>query len=221
MTTYSQNGWPCFPPDRTDLTVDGVTFDGVRSGDVFTIFQNFVQRYVKEVEPLVPNTCGCYNPKVIPGSSVWSNHASATAIDINWGKHPLHVKGTFTPSQRNAVERLVSSYNGVIRWGGNYVSSTDEMHFEINTGVTDVHVCALNILNAQPKEDTMSALDAVNGLMTVLAEAANASLPDNAPGKQPTTQNGRNARVFIRTILAPDLQDETDEIIAAIKAHTN
>ena len=69
----------------------------------------------------------------IRGDDDTSNHASATAIDVNATQHPIGVSGTFTPKQRRKIRRaLRNQYNGVIRWGGDYSGRKDEMHFEIN-----------------------------------------------------------------------------------------
>lgn len=68
----------------------------------------------------------------IRGSSQVSNHASATAVDLNATQHPLGDSGTFTAKQVKQIRRdLRKVYKGTIRWGGDYNGRKDEMHFEM------------------------------------------------------------------------------------------
>jgi hypothetical protein len=131
----SQNGWPVDEAgtlqDRT--AVAGVTFpNGIRSGDVYTVLAYVAEAFHRTVEPLVPGTCWGWYVKTISGSTQTSNHASGTAIDLNAPAHPLGVPGTFSPAQVTAIRKIVDYCGGVVRWGGDYTSRKDEMHFEIN-----------------------------------------------------------------------------------------
>lgn len=148
----SQNGWPIKPASQTDLIVGGVNFGGVRSGSVFTVLAYVATRFHHEVEPLRAGQCGAYNPRKIPGSDVWSNHASATAIDCNWQLHPLGARGTYSYRAHQTIERIVADCDGVVRWGGTYSTTVDEMHFEINKGATAVAALAKKI-NEQQGDD--------------------------------------------------------------------
>jgi hypothetical protein len=73
----------------------------------------------------------------IRGSSVISNHASGTAIDLNAVRNPLGRRGGFKylingkTAEWRIRYRLRVHYKGCIRWGGDYISRADEMHFEI------------------------------------------------------------------------------------------
>jgi len=71
-----------------------------------------------------------------------SNHASATAIDLNALKHPRGVRNTFSKGQVAAIRRILASYDGVIRWGGDYSTTVDDMHFEINASKARVRAVA-------------------------------------------------------------------------------
>src|SRR5690606_41887003 len=42
--------------------------------------------------------------------------------------------GTFSTAQVPAGRQILSVCEGVVRWGGDYKSRADEMHFEINAG---------------------------------------------------------------------------------------
>ncbi len=90
----------------------------------------------RTVEPISDPGCWSYAERPIRGGRALSNHASGTAIDLNAPRHPLGARGTFTPHQTRAIREIISLTDGAIRWGGDYRSRKDEMHFEINT--TDV-----------------------------------------------------------------------------------
>lgn len=114
----------------------------VRHGGVATVLQYVAEEFHKRVEPLVWPGCWGYNYRIIPGSTVMSNHGSGTAIDLNAPRHPWHAKGTFTVKQVNTIHQIVRECNGAVRWGGDYVNSTDEMHFEINQDEAHVNAVA-------------------------------------------------------------------------------
>lgn len=70
--------------------------------------------------------------------SGFSNHASGTAIDLNAVKHPRGERGTFDNRTKAAIlvmlQAFVDDRSGhcVIRWGEQYTTTIDGMHFEIN-----------------------------------------------------------------------------------------
>jgi hypothetical protein len=165
--SVSQNGWTINPPLAV-LTVHGVTFGGAHTGDAHVVLEYVATRYDAEVERLIAGTCGCYNPRLIPGSNVWSNHASATAIDCNWQRHPLGARGTYTAAQVRTIRSILAFCDGVIRWGGDF-SNVDEMHFEINRDAAAVKALAAKIRN---QEDDMSVADAKQGVADAFAAAA-------------------------------------------------
>jgi hypothetical protein len=69
---------------------------------------------------------GAYNHRMVRGSSTkWSNHAYATAIDLNAGENALGVKKGTMP------QFIVDAFcrQGAM-WGGWYQSRPDWMHFE-------------------------------------------------------------------------------------------
>lgn len=67
-------------------------------------------------------------------TSGYSNHASGTAIDLNAVRHPRGVAtaDTFTGAQIDAIHRRLKMYDDCLRWGGDYQSTPDGMHFEID-----------------------------------------------------------------------------------------
>lgn len=77
----------------------------------------------------------------IGGTDIWSNHASATAEDLNASEHPQGQIGTFSDGQvtrmRNKVE---STYESKIKWGGDFHEVPDEMHWEIQGTFDEVKI---------------------------------------------------------------------------------
>lgn len=85
---------------------------------------------------------GGYSYRKIDGSSEYSNHASGTAIDLNWQRWPMFKK-RMSRKERVASEAIAEDLKEVIRWGGNYrPSRVDEMHWEIAPGVSKAKVRA-------------------------------------------------------------------------------
>lgn len=75
-----------------------------------------------------------YTYRAARGSDQWSNHASGTAIDLNWRMWPMF-KDAMTPKQKAACRLIVRDFSPVIAWGGDW-SRKDQMHFEIRRGIT-------------------------------------------------------------------------------------
>jgi hypothetical protein len=82
--------------------------------------------------------------RTIRGSSVVSNHASGTAIDLNARKHPMGAPTRATFSRREVAEihKRLRLYRGCLRWGGDYVRRADAMHVEIDADMARVEARA-------------------------------------------------------------------------------
>lgn len=145
MMVASQNGWRA--NDRSvivSIDVPGGRL-AVRSGPIGVIFQHLATRFHNEVEGLVwPGNWG-YAERPIRGGTQLSNHASGTAIDLNAPRHPLGTAPTanYSGAQIAKIHEIVDFYEGIIRWGGDYVGRKDGMHFEINDGVTEAQVARI------------------------------------------------------------------------------
>ncbi len=87
------------------------------------------------VEPLDRKSCWGHAPRKVRGGSAWSYHAPGIAVDLNADAHPMGRRGTFNPSREAAVRALLAKYTYVggrlFRWGADYHTRADEMHFEI------------------------------------------------------------------------------------------
>lgn len=144
MVYYTQNGYSVL--DSISDCYEHKLPDGVvlplRRGSAGYVLQHFARRFHERVEPLGRTETFGYNKRRISGTSEWSNHASATAEDLNSSQHPYGKVGTFTERQVRILRDLLDDYDDVIRWGGDYRYSKDEMHFEINEPQGKVNVLA-------------------------------------------------------------------------------
>jgi hypothetical protein len=108
-----------------------------------------------------------WSPRQISGSSEWSNHASGTAIDLNAAKHPQGVSTshTFSAGERDKIHQRLRLYQDCIKWGGDYQTTPDAMHYEIDRGLDAVvrrakHLCnsgtiGREVLRANPGARTV------------------------------------------------------------------
>ena len=103
------------------------------------IFEYLIAEFARRVEPIHVGTQDdwAYTPKKIAGTSIISNHASGTAVDINARKHPQFKKNTFTPAQVREIRAILTELDDVVQWGGDWGSRVDEMHFEIRGSVSE------------------------------------------------------------------------------------
>lgn len=142
---YSQNKWVVIK-DSSDKKLTVVRLAGSNvplrlHKDAAKILAYVAVRFDKEVSKLKLNNKpgfqddGGYSFRKIGNSNVYSNHASGTAIDLNWQKFPMF-KRNMNKKQVEACRAIVADCQGLIRWGGDYKTSVDQMHFEIADKVT-------------------------------------------------------------------------------------
>jgi len=129
----SQNGWPA-SGDPNAIGITTVTLSGGKAfqaaSAVAPNLKAMAEWWHTNIEPIT--MIGGYNFREIrgyEGTGKYSNHASGTAIDINWDKHPLGERGTVTSSQADAIRKKAAELG--LRWGGDYRGRADEMHFEV------------------------------------------------------------------------------------------
>jgi hypothetical protein len=134
----SQNGWPVDPPRRSRLIPGTSTKVIVADGPAGDVLLHVLSQVDKRVEDIdLKSKKGelddwGYAHRPVRGSTAVSNHASATAVDINATRHPLGASGTFSPAQVQEIHTILNEVDGTVRWGGDYTGRKDEMHFEIN-----------------------------------------------------------------------------------------
>lgn len=133
----SQNGWPAAQDSRLidvqPFAAAGVSFPaGVRGGDVAYVLGYVARQFHLRVQKLGKGCWGYAYRANRNDPNALSNHSSATALDINAPLHPNGKAGTFTPKQVAAIHAILAEVEHAVRWGGDYRSTKDEMHFEIN-----------------------------------------------------------------------------------------
>jgi hypothetical protein len=115
----------------------------VRDGSVALHLGTFALWWHERLEPINVGTWDEWGWAVRPirgQTSGYSNHASGTAIDINATEHPRGVatSRTFTPDEVARIHLRLRWHEGVLRWGGDYQSTPDGMHVEINLPLSEV-----------------------------------------------------------------------------------
>lgn len=119
-------------------TVPGTTCRlALRKGDVSVVLLDWAAWYDREIEPLVGGTLDDwgYAERMVRGSTTTrSRHSWGGAIDLDAIKHPMGKRNTFSPEQQRKIRAKIREYNGVLRWGGDYTTRPDDMHYEINGG---------------------------------------------------------------------------------------
>lgn len=141
----SHNGWKV-SPDPSEIWVQKFRvpeikpdiYLSIRKG-VAPVLLNVAADFHRDVDPLNNGRYddGGYNYRIIAGTSTWSNHASGTAIDLNWSKYPMGTRN-MSLQQVARCRAIVKRYQ-VIRWGGDWDGDgVDQMHFEIAPGVSKI-----------------------------------------------------------------------------------
>lgn len=173
----SQNGWPVVGATACDNgTFEGVRLpNGVLKGDVATVARWQMKLYKATVEPLVAKTCWGWYAKKIEGTNVYSNHASATAWDINAPQHPMGVptKNTMSSKEIAACREIVRKSNGVLRWGGDYTGRQDAMHWEIIASPAKVSA----FVDSLKKPQGAPKMEKISGYLPVLKRGMTDPLP--------------------------------------------
>lgn len=198
----SQNGW------TVQNTTAGMwphpLVGPILAGPVWVVFRWLIAAFDLNVEAVQRAQSGCYNRRRISGSSKWSNHASATALDLNWNLHPHRGKYVgFSKAQMAAITAILHELP-VIRWGG--PAFNDPMHFEIAPGVTldQVEKVATKLLQAQlvqlGHDLGKAGIDGVRGPKT----AAALNTFQTAAGLKPDGVDGPKTWAAITTRIAQE-----------------
>lgn len=156
----SQNGWDLVSSDQLDKNpipgTNVVPVPGVLAGGVATMLHWVGVQFNARVEALYSPGCWGWNtPTPIPGTNVYSNHCSGTAIDFNAPSFPWKTR-TMSAAQRQACRDIVAATGGVVVWGGDFSTYVDEMHFEIDAPDAEL---AAAIRNLKGGEENMKPND--------------------------------------------------------------
>lgn len=140
----SQNGYTVISREDCkfhDDIVDGLSLP-LRPDDCGYVLARFAKQFNRFVEPLGRTETFGHSERKISGSDDWSNHASGTALDLNASQHPYGKEYTFTAVELLELRNLLGRFDGVVKWGGDYRVTKDEMHFEIDRPYDDVKTLA-------------------------------------------------------------------------------
>lgn len=150
-------GQPCPSGDIVELVARGVNFPGGIHRRAVQPFKGLASEFHEQVEPLQNGACWGYDCRNISGSDSYSYHAWGLAIDVNAPDHPQGQQGTFTAKQADTCRQLAEKYG--MRWGGDYTSTVDEMHFEFMGSPDDAETSAFSWSDVQDRAG--DAVDAV------------------------------------------------------------
>jgi len=145
----SSNGYPVLSSTRTgshprlrDFVVPSFSRKlPARDGSCGFLLVHMALWFHREIESLSIGVDDWgYAVRKISGSQQYSNHSSGTALDLNAMQHPMGVatSKTFTSSEIDRIHKRLLMYDGCIKWGGDYQSRPDAMHFEIDEPISAV-----------------------------------------------------------------------------------
>lgn len=223
MTVKSQNGWPA--KANTDTFT---RFQAAGRGwwaankDVAVIFTDWIEWFDNNIESVTKNDDvlddWSYANRLVRGStSTVSNHGSATAVDINATKHPRGVENTFSSSDRKKIRAKLKDYDGAIRWGGDYTTTVDDMHFEINVSAAKAKTVANDIRERDMFTDADKKWLSAEIAKQVSAVLTSAEIVPNRP-LDPETPQGANWTVAA-VLAAGDLKaDRANRDLQELKA---
>lgn len=138
--TAQARGWG--PPPAARNRVDGsakaelsgATFPGGVHVDVVELVETLLWATEKRGYVCVVGWCWGHAARRIRGSSRWSNHAWAIAVDINAPRNPM--TSTLVTDMPAWMPRMWEACN--FRWGGRYKTRPDAMHYEYMGRPADV-----------------------------------------------------------------------------------
>lgn len=127
----TRRGWPVQLTNTNTAPLSWIT-GRVLKGDAHTILDELCRRFHAEVEPIIKAHSWGWSYRPVRGyTTVWSEHAAGTAVDLNAPAHYMGKSGTFTKAQETAIRRILTDLGNVIVWGGVWTRRPDEMHFEL------------------------------------------------------------------------------------------
>jgi hypothetical protein len=146
MTLQSSNGWKA-SADPNEIGIKSYPVKGTKiklrcAQKCAPLLVAFAEEFHALIEPIDEgglDDWGYAFRNVRGSTDKLSNHSSGTAIDLNATKHPLAKVGTFPAEKVPMIRALAKKYG--LRWGGDYKTRADEMHFEID--LSEAKVAAL------------------------------------------------------------------------------
>jgi hypothetical protein len=133
-------------PSTGEMTVGGsLSQVTARSGAKFSVASDHQDRFAGFLQELEDNgvnidgrQSGGYNHRTIAGTNRLSNHAHGSAIDINWSRNGVGSGAGELGNQLGSdkVREIAKKYG--LKWGGDFKSNNDPMHFEVDKSIKDV-----------------------------------------------------------------------------------
>ena len=141
----SLNGWPVLVPGSKLLrtaTVPGTTRRITMRSDVLPLFLALAHDYDEWLRSIDTGKVddGGYSYRAARAANDFSNHASGTALDINWSKEGAQgsnagKKFFGTAEGQKDIEQIKKVYGeDIVDWGGDW-RAKDYMHWELQPGV--------------------------------------------------------------------------------------
>lgn len=190
----SYNGWTASPnPDDVGivpLVVSGVSFPGgVRGGNVEVVLRYVLEQFDRRVEVL-KQELGCWGfaYRQNRNANNLSCHSSGTAVDANAVRHPNGKRRTFTTAQVTEIRRILAEVGGVVKWGGDFTGTPDEMHFEVSGTPAEVSIVARRLKNRASLEEPDMTPEQAKQLEEVHKMLKALTAP-RRPDKKDTDQN--------------------------------
>ena len=221
MAKYkSINGWEVihsYSDPRLDMkTIPGTVAKIKMLEEVLPLFLALAADYHREVARIRVKETGAFNPRRSALSpTVWSDHASGTAIDLNWGHEgAVGINGgmkTMTNRQIKACAKIKERYEIVI-WGGDkarggdYSQSRfwDPRHYALKPGTTlkDVNR-VIKKLGIKPNGKRAG----VNyGVLAPLKKVVSVPVANDKPEEQVLVKDKKEApakKVAVKKVVAP------------------
>jgi hypothetical protein len=160
----SINGWPVLPRGDRRLATKQIPGTRIRltaRREVLPYLIGLAVDYQANIGPLMQGQVGAYNYRPSRVSSSWSNHASGTAVDINWNAEGAQrlANRKWWQRRHTALDALRRKYK-LLGWGGDWSTLYDPMHWEVRRGVSvaqiEAEVRKLGLEKYAPKPPTVA-----------------------------------------------------------------
>jgi hypothetical protein len=150
----SQNGWTVLSETSIYLhqwvvpTESGDVLIRLRRGSPGFVLCHWLLWFAERIEPVAGKGDDFgWAYRRIANSVEWSNHASGTAEDLNASAHLSGVSGSFSQDDAALIRARLAEVYPVLRWGGGFRTTVDEMHFEIAADQATTRQAALTLLD--------------------------------------------------------------------------
>jgi hypothetical protein len=107
------------------------------------VLSQFLIRFDRNIEPLRTDTTFGYSKRPNTNSpDTWSEHAAGVAVDANSTDHPNGATGTFDVRQESQIRKELDNLDGILKWGGDFRSTKDPMHWELIGTLDEINLVA-------------------------------------------------------------------------------